>query len=247
MNNCQCGQPAISERGLCETHFSEAIEQKVFETIAQYHMIKEGEKILVAASGGKDSLTLLNILSKKYHVSALCVDEGIANYREKTIADLEKFCSARNIPLVIKSFKEEKGTTLDDLNPAHPCTNCGIWRRDIMASTAKDFDVIATGHNLDDEAQAVLMNIFKHHAMKPQPVLEGNATFTRRVKPLYFIAEQDVRRYAFIHDLVSEFTECRNANLSHRRAVQHFLERREAEHPGAKEALLKQYLISISS
>jgi tRNA-5-methyluridine54 2-sulfurtransferase len=242
---CKCGQVAISERGLCEEHFTQWLESKVLQTVDEYNMIKPGEKVLVAASGGKDSLTVLNILAKKYEVTALCVDEGIAGYREKTIADLEKFCAARNIPLIIKSFKEEKGHTLDELNPAHPCTNCGIYRRDIMASTAKGFDVIATGHNLDDEAQVVLMNLFKNHKMKPQPVLDGNDHFTRRVKPLYLIPEADIRRYAYIHELVSEFTECRNAGVSHRRAVQTFLDRQEAQRPGSKEKLLYNYLRTV--
>ncbi len=242
---CFCGAQAISERGMCETHFCEWLESTVHKTIQTYGMINEGERVLVAASGGKDSLTLLKILSQKYAVTALCIDEGIAEYREKTIEDLQRFCALYNIPLVIKTFKAEKGSTLDEKNPAHPCTTCGMWRRDIMASMAEDFDVIATGHNLDDEAQAILMNVFKNHPMRPQPLLAGNEHFTRRVKPLYFIPEPDVRRYAFIHDLVSEFTECKNAALSHRRAIQQFLERRELEHPGAKQALVKKYLAQL--
>jgi tRNA(Ile)-lysidine synthase TilS/MesJ len=245
--NCHCGEQAISERGLCDVHFSEWFEEKVYDTIAEFEMIKENERVLVAASGGKDSLTLLKILAKKHNVTALCIDEGIAEYREKTIDDLKHFCDSHSIPLVIKSFKQEKGHTLDELNPEHPCTNCGIYRRDIMAAHAKDYDVIATGHNLDDEAQAVLMNVFKNHAMRPQPVLPKNSLFTRRVKPLYFMPEADVRRYAYIHDLVSEFTECKNAGLSHRRAIQHFLERREAEKPGSKEHLIRHYVAAIRS
>jgi tRNA-5-methyluridine54 2-sulfurtransferase len=245
MVNCSCGQFAISERGLCENHFTEWFEQKVHDTIKEFYMINDGERVLVAASGGKDSLTILKILAKKYAVTALCVDEGIAGYREKTIEDLERFCTNNNIPLIIKSFKEEKGHTLDELNPVHPCTNCGIYRRDILATYSKDFDVIATGHNLDDEAQAVLMNVFKNHPMQPQPVLAKNSVFTRRVKPLYFMPEADVRRYAYIHDLVTEFTECKNAGLSHRRAIQHFLEKRESEHAGSKESLIRKYLHAL--
>ena len=244
--SCHCGQPAISERNLCQEHFCAWLEHTVKETIQHYDMIHEGEKVLVAASGGKDSLTLLKILKELgYDVTAFCVDEGIADYREKTIVDLETFCTAHAIPVVIKTFKEEKGSTLDELDPKNPCTQCGLWRRDLIASTAKEFDVVATGHNLDDEAQAILMNVFKNHAMKPQPVLAGNAMFTRKIKPLYFIPEADIKRYAFIHDLVSEFTECRNANKSHRRTVQEFLENRERETPGAKERLVRNYLQKI--
>lgn len=243
---CHCGKPVISERNLCSEHFSDWLENSVKKTITEYDMIKEKERVLVAASGGKDSLTLLKIIkSLGYDVTALCIDEGIADYREHTIIDLQKFCEKHDIPLTIKTFETERGSTLDQLNPKHPCTQCGVWRRELMAETAKGFDVIATGHNLDDEAQAILMNVFKHHPMRPQPVLLGNEHFTRRVKPLYFIPEQDIRRYAYIHDLVSEFTECPNAALSHRRAVQSFLEQREIEHPGAKETLVRRYIASL--
>lgn len=237
-----CTQPAISERGLCQDHFLEWFEREVNKTIDEYAMIEEGERVLVAASGGKDSLTILDILSKRFNCTALCIDEGLAGYREHTIEDLKRFCTERNIALVIKTFKEERGYTMDEKNPEHPCTTCGIGRRDIMASMAKEFDVIATGHNLDDEAQAIMMNIAKHHAMKPQPVLKGNEHFSRRVKPLYFMPEADIRRYAYLKDLVSGFTECKNAHLSHRRAIQKFLENRERENPGAKERLVRNYI-----
>lgn len=242
MNCTQCTSSAISERGLCEEHFLAWFEQSVNETIDAYSMIKPNERVLVAASGGKDSLTILDILSKRFPCTVLCIDEGLAGYREHSIADLEKFCTERTITLIIKTFKEEKGFTMDEKDPEHPCTTCGIGRRDIMAEVAKGYDVIATGHNLDDEAQAIMMNIMKHHAMKPQPVLEGNERFSRRVKPLYFMAEADIKRYAYLKDLVSSFTECKNAHRSHRRAIQHFLENREREVPGTKEALVKKYI-----
>lgn len=241
--NCSCGQQAISERNLCEQHFCEWLEETAKDTIEQYAMIKLGERVLVAASGGKDSLTVLKILKQLgYDVTAFCVDEGIANYREHTITDLQQFCTANTISLIIKTFEQEKGSTLDTLKPERPCTQCGIWRRELMAAAAKGFDVIATGHNLDDEAQAILMNVFKHHNFKPQPVLEKNKLFTRRVKPLYFIPEADIRRYAFIHNLVTTFVECPYAASSFRRDIQHFLENREQEQTGAKEMLVRNYL-----
>lgn len=245
--SCHCGAAAISERGLCEEHFCAWLESTVHQTIAAYHMIEPSDRVLVAASGGKDSLTLLHILSQRYAVTAYCIDEGIAGYREKTIEDLKRFCAARGITLRIESFQEAKGTTLDALDPQHPCTTCGVWRRELMAKAARDADVIATGHNMDDEAQAILMNIFRNHPMRPRPVLPGGQVFVRRVKPLYFIPEADVRRYAYIHGFVSAFVECKNAARSHRRAIQHFLEKREAERAGSKEQLVREYLTSLAA
>jgi tRNA(Ile)-lysidine synthase TilS/MesJ len=240
--NCSCAALAISERGLCEEHFLAWFRESVLRTVDEWSMIAPGERVLVAASGGKDSLTLLDILSERYDCTALCIDEGLAGYREHSIEDLKRFCEDRGVRLVLKTFKEERGYTMDEAQPVHPCTTCGIGRRTIMASVAKDYDVIATGHNLDDEAQAIMMNIMKHHAMKPRPVLQGTAEFTRRVKPLYFMHEADVRRYAYLRNLVTTYAECRNAARSHRRAIQGFLENRERESPGAKERLVKKYL-----
>lgn len=245
--NC-CKESPISERGLCKEHFSEWLENSVAQTIKEYSMINPQDRVLVAASGGKDSLTVLKILKKLgFNVTALCIDEGISNYREHTIVDLEKFCTEHDISLSIKTFEKEKGTKLETLNPTHPCTTCGVWRRDLLASGAKDFDVIATGHNLDDEAQSILMNVFKNHPMRPAPVLAANKAFTKRVKPLYFISEADIRRYAYIHDLVSVFTECPNADSTFRRTIQNFLENRERETPGAKERIVRSYALSLSS
>jgi tRNA(Ile)-lysidine synthase TilS/MesJ len=242
---CACGAPAISERGLCETHFSAWLEDAVHRTIAEFAMIRDGERVCVAASGGKDSLTLLKILAPRYAVHAVTIDEGIAGYREHTLADLEAFCAKEGITLTVKRFKDERGKTLDEAGGKHPCTQCGIWRRELLAESSQGFDVIATGHNLDDEAQAVLMNLCKHHAMKPRPVLPAAGTFVRRVKPLYFIPEADVRRYAFIHGLVSTFVECPNAAKSHRRAIQHLMEAQERREPGSKERLLRTYLATL--
>src|SRR5690349_21019976 len=127
---CHCGKAAISERNLCSEHFTEWFENTVHDTIATHNMIAPTDRVLVAASGGKDSLTLLKILSSKYNTTAVCIDEGIAGYREHTIVDLQKFCDANNIPLVIRTYEHEKGTRLDSMPLTHPCTQCGIWRRE---------------------------------------------------------------------------------------------------------------------
>ena len=138
--NCHCGQPTISERNLCEAHFIAWFEERVFTTVDEYAMISPGEKVLVAASGGKDSLTLLHIMKKRYDVTAFCVDEGIAGYREHTIVDLKRICEREGVPFIVRSFKEEKGATLDEINPDHPCTTCGVYRRDLIADEAKQYD-----------------------------------------------------------------------------------------------------------
>ena len=178
-NKCQNHAVITLQHGnLCKNHFIDYFEDKVFKTINKYQLIGRDEKLCVAVSGGKDSLTVL-YLTKKYleknniptsNLVALAVDEGIDQYREKTLIDLKKFCAEHQVPLTVVSFEQELGKTLDQAYPIinkdaqkKPCNVCGVWRRYLLNKHAKKLgaDKVITGHNLDDEAQAIIMNIFK--------------------------------------------------------------------------------------
>lgn len=250
---CSCGQAAVfGQPALCKTHFIEYFEQKVRSAIDEYGLINQDERIAVAVSGGKDSLTVLTLLNKWFgNVTAIAIDEGIAGYREHTLEDARKVCAQHDIPLVIKSYKELTGSTLDEMlakRKMHPCTICGTLRRHLLLIASKDFDVLATGHNADDESQAVLMNIIKGNTeIFPRigPVSgHGAKGFTRRVKPLYFCTEKEVMTYAFIKGLVSGFTECPNIDESYRHLIRDELNSYAQSHPGVKERLLKRFLIA---
>ena len=236
---------------LCRNHFSEYVEEKVFSTIYKYHLLEAGEKIVVAASGGKDSLTLLHILSKKYLLECLSVDEGIENYREKTISVLRKFCGERNIPLTVVSYKEEFGGNLDKFlsGKGAPCSTCGTFRRYLLNKYAKEYDKICTGHNMDDEAQAVIMNLIRPNieAMaKTGPVsgISKNKSFVQRVKPLYFLREKEIVTYAFLNGIPLDFDECPHAGESYRAKVRDLLNDYEARNPGTKQGIV-DFFISI--
>ena len=177
----------------CEEHFSEYFEKKVISTIKRFKLIKKTQKIVVAASGGKDSTTVLYILKKYgYNITALAINEGIKNYRDISLDMLTKFCKQHKIKLKIVSFKKELNKSLDEmLAKTHdrPCTVCGIFRRNLLNKYSRDYDVIVTGHNLDDEAQAVIMNLVKNNttALIRQGPISGTKkllNYTKRVKPL---------------------------------------------------------------
>ncbi|MEM2130991.1 MAG: TIGR00269 family protein [Candidatus Woesearchaeota archaeon] len=158
-----CNEKSIYNN-LCKKHFIDYFEDKVKKTIKKYKLLSKKEKICVAASGGKDSSSLLYLLNKiGYNVEALAIDEGIKGYRDKTLEDLKKLCLKHNIKIRIESFEKNFSLNLDNLvvNEKRPCSACGILRRRLLNLFSKDYDVIATGHNLDDEAQAILMNLFK--------------------------------------------------------------------------------------
>jgi uncharacterized protein (TIGR00269 family) len=248
---CGCGNNAVfSQPTLCRTHFIEYFEQKVKRTISEFSLITPGERIAVAVSGGKDSLTILTLLHGWHgDVTAVAIDEGIAGYREHTLKDVVRICEERGIPLIIKSYKELTGMTLDEMlakKQMHPCTVCGALRRHLLLVASKGFDVLATGHNADDEAQAVLMNIIKGNTEvfpRVGPVSGGGAKgFTKRVKPLYFCTEKEVMTYAFLKGLVREFTECPNIDESYRHLVRDELNSYAQSHPGVKERMLRRFL-----
>ena len=228
MKCTKCNKQAVYENPtLCKAHFIEYFESKVVSTIKEHKLIKKTDKICVAASGGKDSLTVLHIINKHYaNVSALAIDEGIEGYREHTLNDLQKFCSERKIRLVVKSYLEEVGKPLDNIVPNYkgkPCSACGTARRYLLNKYSKEFDVLATGHNLDDESQAVLMNMLRNNKdlMLRQGILtEKREGFTVKIKPLYFMKEKEIRAYALLQDWDVSFTECPYAKHSFRREIQ---------------------------
>ena len=216
----QCTQKAIiTQPPRCKKHFLEGFEQTAHQTIKRFNLIEEKEKICVAASGGKDSLALLEILHKPYDVEALCVDEGISGYRDQTITDLKEFCKKRNIPLRVVSFQDLGSKSLDELNPKHPCSTCGVLRRQALLEYSKGYDVIATGHNLDDEAQTILMNLLRnqqHLLSRLGPRTEANEQIAARIKPFYLLPEREIRAYCLLKNITSNFTECPNIVKSFR-------------------------------
>jgi len=245
-----CAEKAVwLQPALCAKHFTNYFEEKVKCTIDEYELIPSKAVVTVAVSGGKDSLTILHILHKLGHsCNALLVDEGIADYREHTIIDAKRFCEARDIPLRIVTFEDLTGKKLDDMlreNPdARACTVCGTFRRHLLNAHA-DGDVLATGHNADDEAQAVLMNILRAQTTmmtRPGPATNAGGGFTRRIKPLYFCTEKEIMTYALLQGFAGDFTECPNARASYRARVRDVLNAYEAKHPGAKQRILAHHL-----
>ena len=126
----------LQHGNLCKNHFLDYFEEKVFRTIKKYHLIDPKDKVCVATSGGKDSLTAL-YLTQKYlgtkELFALCIDEGIKKYREKTVQDLKEFCKKNKITLKIVKAKDEFEYTLDQAYPLinqktkkKPCNICGV-------------------------------------------------------------------------------------------------------------------------
>ena len=260
-HNCDRKAVITLQHGsVCEMHFLNYFEDKVFKTIKKYQLIKPNDSLCVAASGGKDSLTIL-YLTKKYlkenelenKLFALAVDEGIKDYREHTLIDLKEFCKKYEIELRTVSFKEEFNSTLDEakskINDKKPCNICGVWRRYLLNKYAREENAtkVITGHNLDDEAQVIIMNIFKANTglaaqLGPVTGIKEHDLFVQRVKPLYFCTEKETKLYSILKKFQVNFAECPNAQEGYRIQIRDMLNDFEQKYPGTKQGIINSFL-----
>jgi len=252
---CDCGEKAVYHRRysgqrFCKGCFTGYFERKVAETIREHKMIRKGERIGVALSGGKDSTVLLHVLSalaltKGFELIAIAVDEGIRGYREEGLKAAAETCRGLGVQLEVKSFEELYGTALDRLvekGELKPCSYCGVLRRSALNKIALDMklDKLALGHNLDDEAQTVLMNIITGNVKKLHRMAGGAVkTVARRIKPLRNLPEKEIMLYALLRDLRFSSLQCPYADQNMRTRVREFLNRLEDENPGVKFSVIK--------
>jgi len=229
---------------------------RIRNTINQRGMFKRDDRIVVAISGGKDSAVLLDTLvriEEEYPETELCpitIDEGIAGYRNKALTAARELTSGLNLTLTVLTFKDLFGYSLDEIvanreeNGLGACSYCGILRRRAINRAARelDGDVIATGHNLDDEAQTVVMNVLRGDAHRIGRVNRTRddtmAGFIPRVKPITKISERDVVAYAHHFSLPYHDAPCPYAHEAYRNDVRQFLNKMEHNHPGTLLAVL---------
>ncbi|MEM1540426.1 MAG: TIGR00269 family protein [Candidatus Bathyarchaeia archaeon] len=245
---------------LCNSCFVKSIENKVRATITKYGMFKFDDKIAVAVSGGKDSVSLLHILFKierdypKASLVAVSVDEGIAGYRDEALKIAEENCRKLGVAHYIISFKELYGFTLDEIferlkgkneGELSPCAYCGVLRRKALNIIARkvDADKLATAHTLDDEVQTVLLNMLHgdpFRMAREKPVTdETHPKLVVRVKPFCEIPEKETALYAYIKKVKFQSIPCPYAQEALRNDVRNFLNRMEEKHAGIKYTIFK--------
>lgn len=253
MRCSKCLQKAVfSSPALCKEHFLAYFEENVKRTVRDYKLLPNKKiKLVAACSGGKDSTAALYLLNKwGYKPTALAIDEGIKGYRPHTLRDLEKFCRKNKIPLKIYSFQKEFGTSLDKILRklgGHPCYACGVLRRYLLNQKSRSFDVIATGHNLDDESQSILMNLCNGNLalsanLGPKTGAFSHKKFTERIKPLYFCSEKEVMAYSLLKEFEVSYHECPYTYLSFRGKIRDALNELEGGCPGIKERIAGNFL-----
>jgi uncharacterized protein (TIGR00269 family) len=253
---------------LCRDHFLRFFEDRAKKDLAKQGRLPPG-KVAVALSGGKDSVGVLHFLhhlvqgNPKVELVAITVDEGIAGYRDTALSICRELTSRLGVPWHVIKTEELAGYSIDDYAagdagpkgealehlPRPACGACGVFRRAGLNKLAKDLgcSAVVTGHNLDDQAQTVLMNHLKgdlDRLARLAPHTDEDAArhpnLVRRLMPFRTIPEKEVLLYAVLNGLpLHHEAECPYAERSQRFALRDVLMRLEEHNPGTRHALVR--------
>jgi uncharacterized protein (TIGR00269 family) len=237
--------------GFCRSCFVFHVRRQVERAIAKERMFGQEEPILIAVSGGKDSLALWDILvDLGYQTTGLHLSLGIGAYSDRSTEKTVRFATERGLSLITVPLAGE-GLTVPEATrftnrPA--CSACGTFKRHYFDRLAIDrgFPVLATGHNLDDEAARLLGNVLHwqmDHLARQRPVLEPtHPQFVRKVKPLYRTSEYEMAVYAFFRGIDYIIDECPNSAGATQLVYKDLLNRLEAASPGSKLGFVQDFL-----
>ena len=256
----KCGDDSVvfirySGRHLCERHFNDFFMKRVREAIRDQIKIRGRTKILLAVSGGKDSNVMMLAMHRVLHVNrnveflALTIDEGIHGYRESSVPIAEKLAGELGIPHRVVSFKDFYGLTLDEIvkrGKKHPCSYCGVFRRQIMNTVAREWgaDYLATGLNLDDMAQSIMMNFTRgdvERLARMSPHVNVQPGFVPRVQPLIRIPETESLLFAMLNGIELHMSECPYAHDALRNEYRALIAPLEEKTPGTRHSILNSY------
>eukprot|EP00271_Cylindrocystis_brebissonii_P022665 TRINITY_DN8805_c1_g3_i1.p1 TRINITY_DN8805_c1_g3~~TRINITY_DN8805_c1_g3_i1.p1 ORF type:complete len:336 (-),score=51.74 TRINITY_DN8805_c1_g3_i1:298-1305(-) len=238
-----------SHQQLCKDCFFEAFEEGIHRTIVEERLFRRGERVAIAASGGKDSTVLAHILTllNERHdygldLFLLSIDEGITGYRDDSLETVKRNEKQYGIPLHILSYKTLYGWTMDDIVRAigrkNNCTFCGVFRRQALDRGAAMMNAskMATGHNADDIAETVIMNLLRGDVARLArcaAIITGEAGALPRCKPFKYSFEKEIVMYAYFKKLDYFSTECIYSPNAYRGFAREFIKDLEAVRPRA--------------
>ncbi len=242
---------------LCKEHYLEWVPEQTERFIKKYEMFRHDEKILVAVSGGKDSLSLWDILVRLgYQADGMYIGLGIdggIGYSSESHRLAQEFADRRGLKLHVVDVEHEYGQSIPMLaEKSHrgygkPCAVCGLAKRHEMNRMARDlgYDVLATGHNLDDEAAVLFGNTLSWEGsflLRQSPVLPAADGLARKVKPLCRFYEREMTAYALIAGIEYIYEECPFAEGSTSIYYKELLNQLETARPGAKLTFYLRFL-----
>jgi uncharacterized protein (TIGR00269 family) len=252
----RCGAVAVTEvrrhnAAFCKGCFLRVFRNQVRRAIDEFDMVGRDDRILVAVSGGKDSLALWDVLlDEGYHADGLYLGLGIGTYSDRSHERTASFAASRGATLRTVDLADTYGFDIPlagRKGSRSSCAVCGLSKRYVFNREARDggYDVIATGHNLDDEAATLLGNTLRwnvEYIARQSPVLPAALGLVRKVKPLHRLSELETAAYAFLRGIDYVVEECPlvagNTQLGYKEAMNAI----EARSPGTKARFFLGYL-----
>lgn len=240
---------------LCAEHFMRYVDRRVKREIRKQIDVERGDRIAVAVSGGKDSMVALKMLSSVFNgvngveVHAITIDEGIEGYRPPSVDIVRRFCEQNDVVFHLRSFSE-LGVTMDAIAPvsgsSSPCTYCGVFRRMLMNEEARNIGAryLATGHNLDDAAQSILMNFVRgdvERLARMAPHKHVQPGLIPRFMPLREIPEKETLLYALVSGMEFWDGVCPYWEAALRNQYRSIVDDLEDRSPGARFGILSSF------
>jgi uncharacterized protein (TIGR00269 family) len=251
-----CRGPAVIDvrrhnANFCTEHFLRLCRDQVAKAIDQFDMIAPGERALVAVSGGKDSLAVWDILRRlDYEADGLYVGLGIGDYSDASAEHARAYAESVGATLIDVDLPRDHGYDIPTGARAAkraPCSACGLSKRHVFDQAALDggYDVLVTGHNLDDEAAVLFGNTLRwnvEYLGRQLPVLPARDGFPRKVKPLVRLSEREMAAYCVLQGIDYLVEECPMAAGNRHIGYKEALNAIEATSPGSKQALYFGFL-----
>ncbi|MCW1307368.1 MAG: TIGR00269 family protein [Candidatus Nanoarchaeia archaeon] len=238
---------------LCRDCFNSYVERRFLDEVRKWKLIEPNEKLALALSGGKDSLVALYLIHKFFpenEIIAIAIDEGIGKFRELSLLQAEKYCKLWDVDLRKFSFLEEFGFEIRSIarKVRNVCTYCGTLRRYLINKKARELRAqkVVVGHNLDDEAETILMSSFKSNLMdllKLGPIagILDHPKFIPRVKPLRKLYGKEIETFARLNGIKVVPKKCPYIKYSYRYGIRRLLNSLEAKEPGTKFRILEAF------
>jgi uncharacterized protein (TIGR00269 family) len=256
----RCKAPAVIEirrhnAAFCPPCFEHHCTEQVRKAIDEFTMLSPGERVLVAVSGGKDSLALWDmLLDMGYDADGLYLGLGIGDYSAQSLVYTRAFADAKGAKLHEVDIPAEFGfdiPTAAVVTRRVPCSACGLSKRHLFNKAALDggYDVVATGHNLDDEAAVLFGNVLRwqtEYLGRQLPVLPAAHGFPRKVKPLVRLAERETAAWCVLRGIDYQVEECPNAEGNKHLGYKAALNAIEDSSPGSKHAFYFEFLDKVS-
>ncbi len=256
----QCNKEAVTfirynGMHLCGDDFSRFVEKRVKREIRKQIKVYPGDQIAVAVSGGKDSMVALKLISdvfgprNRVGVHAITIDEGIEGYRPPSVDIVRRFCEEKGIEFHLRSFTE-LGVTMDAIAPlsrdSSPCTYCGVFRRRLMNDEARKIGAkfLATGHNLDDVSQSIMMNFVRgdvERLARMGPHERVQPGLIPRFLPLRLIPEKESLLYALVNGIDFWDGECPYWQEALRNQYRDIVDQLEDRSPGSRHSIVSSY------